>query len=138
MSDEELMRANRIMTGISPGDHPFRHLRPWLDGQGVMSTKVLAEVESGRRVWCAGLITHRQRPATAKGVTFLNMEDEHGVVNVICSVGMWRKYRLILRHSQAVIIRGILEKSPEGVMSLVADGVSEVEVDLPVAARDFH
>jgi error-prone DNA polymerase len=89
-------------------------------------------------VWCAGLITHRQRPATAKGVTFLNMEDEHGVVNVICSVGMWRKYRLILRHSQAVIIRGILEKSPEGVMSLVADGVSEVEVDLPVAARDFH
>lgn len=137
MTEEELMLANRLTTGISPGDHPLTYLRSWLDDQGVLSTDDLRTWEPGRRVWCAGVITHRQRPATAKGVTFLNLEDEHGLVNVICSVGMWRKYRLILRHSPAVIIRGILERSGEGVMSVVADGVSELDVGVPVFARNF-
>ena len=138
MSDEELMRANRISTGISPGDHPMAYVREWLSDQGVLSTNDLRSVEPGRRVWVAGVITHRQRPATAKGVTFLNLEDENGLTNVICSVGLWKKYRLILRHSPAVIIRGILERSPEGVVSLVADGVSEMALATPVAARDFQ
>lgn len=138
MTDQELMRANRISTGISPGDHPMTYLRAWLVDQGVLATNDLATWEPGRRVWVAGIITHRQRPATAKGVTFLNVEDEHGLVNVVCSVGMWRRYRLVLRHSPAVIIRGLLERSPEGVVSVVADGVSELALDTPVVARDFH
>ena len=138
MSDEELMRANRISTGISPGDHPLTYLREWLSNQGVLATQDLRTYEPGRRVWCAGIVTHRQRPSTAKGVTFLNLEDEHGLVNVICSVGVWKKHRLVFRHSPAVIIRGILERSPEGVMSLVADGVSELAVATPVAARNFQ
>jgi error-prone DNA polymerase len=138
MSGEELMRANRISTGISPDDHPVRYLRQWLSDQGVIASRDLATWEPGRRVWLGGIITHRQRPATAKGTTFLNLEDEFGLVNVICSVGMWRKYRLILRHAPAVIIRGILERSPEGVISLVADGVSELALGTPVAARNFQ
>jgi error-prone DNA polymerase len=138
MSDEEVMRANRITTGMSPGDHPMTYLREWVSDQGVLSTDDLRRVEPGRRVWVAGVITHRQRPATAKGVTFLNLEDEHGLVNVICSVGVWKKYRLILRHRPAAVIRGILERSPEGVISLVADGVSELALSTPVVARDFQ
>ncbi len=138
MSDEEVMRANRITTGMSPGDHPMAYVREWLSDQGVLSTDDLRHCEPTRRVWVAGVITHRQRPATAKGVTFVNLEDEHGLTNVICSVGMWKKYRLILRHSPAVIIRGILERSPEGVISLVADGVSELALATPVVARDFQ
>ena len=138
MSDEELMHANRISTGISPGDHPMTYLREWLSNQGVLATQDLRTYEPGRRVWCAGIVTHRQRPATAKGVTFLNLEDEHGLVNVICSVGVWKKHRLVFRHSPAVIIRGILERSPEGVMSLVADGVSELALGTPVVARNFQ
>ena len=138
MSDEELMRANRITTGVSPGDHPMTYMREWLSDQGVLSTSDLHRVEPGRRVWVAGVITHRQRPATAKGVTFMNLEDEHGLVNVICSVGLWKKYRLILRHSPALIMRGILERSPEGVTSVVADGVSELAMATPVVARDFQ
>ena len=138
MTDEETMRANRISTGISPGDHPLTYLRSWLSDQGVVSTRDLLTWEPGRRVWCGGIITHRQRPATARGTTFLNLEDEHGLVNVICSVGMWRRYRLVLRHSPAVIIRGMLERSVEGVMSIVADGVSELALNTPVSARNFQ
>ena len=138
MSDEEIMRANRVATGVSPGDHPLRHLRPWLEGEGVLSTRQLATATPGRRVWCAGLITHRQRPATAGGITFVNLEDEYGLVNVVCSVGMWRRYRLIMRHSPAAIIRGTLQRSAEGVLSLLADGAAELPVGTPVAARDFH
>ncbi len=51
-----------------------------------------AEAESGR-VRVAGVVTHRQRPGTAGGVTFLNLEDETGMLNVICTVGVWRRYR---------------------------------------------
>lgn len=138
MSGEELMRANRISTGISPDDHPVSYLRQWLSDQGVIASRDLATWEPGRRVWLGGIITHRQRPATAKGTTFLNLEDEFGLVNVICSVGLWRKYRLILRHAPAVIIRGLLERSPEGVISLVADGVSELALGTPVVARNFQ
>jgi error-prone DNA polymerase len=42
-------------------------------------------------------VTHRQRPSTAGGVTFLNLEDEHGLVNVICTQGVWLRYRRIAR-----------------------------------------
>ncbi len=73
----------------------------------------------------AGLITHRQRPGTARGTTFLNLEDETGMLNVICSVGVMKVHRQAARHRVAVVIRGILECS-EGVTNLVADRVVRV------------
>jgi len=51
---------------------------------------------------------------------------------------MWKKHRLILKHSGAVIIRGILQRSDEGVISVVADGVSTIPLSIPIAARSFH
>ena len=67
-----------------------------------------------------GLVTHRQRPATAGGVTFLNLEDETGMLNVICSAGLWQRYRRVALGSAALLVRGRLERS-EGVLNLVAD-----------------
>ena len=61
--------------------------------------------------------TFRQRPATASGITFLNVEDETGLVNVICSVGLWGRYRRVVRESRALIIRGTLERSREALPS---------------------
>lgn len=138
MSDFETMRADRQATGISPGDHPLAHLRQWLTSQGVSSSADLASHDTDRRVWIAGLVTHRQRPATAQGVTFLNVEDEWGLVNVVCSKGVWRRYRLVLRHSPALIIRGSLQRSSEGVISVVADGVTQLAVSARVVARNFQ
>jgi len=98
----------------------------------------MREHEIGRRIEVAGLVTHRQRPATASGITFLNLEDEYGVMNVICSVGVWNRYRRILRDSPALIARGMLERSPEGVTNLVADGFEDLRVGVTHRSRDFQ
>ena len=70
----------------------------------------------------AGLITHRQRPGTAQGVTFLNLEDETGMLNVVCSIGVMRAHRHAARNSIAVVVRGILERE-EGATNLLADRI---------------
>ena len=80
-------------------------------------------------------MTHRQRPATASGITFMNLEDEHGLVNVICSVGVWNRYRRVVRDSPALIVRGMLERSAEGVTNLLADRFEDLRVGVaaPIA-----
>jgi error-prone DNA polymerase len=138
MSPREQMVADRVFTGVSPGDHPLRYLRGWLRTNGVTSVADTLSDEPGRRIWVAGLVTHRQRPSTARGVTFLNVEDETGLVNVICGVGFWRRHRAILRDNAALMVRGILERSPEGVVSVVADGVHVLPVGVPQGSRDFQ
>jgi error-prone DNA polymerase len=138
LSAKDIMIADRVFTGVSPGDHPVRYLREWLGNQGVATVTQMSVLEPGRRIWVAGLVTHRQRPSTAKGVTFLSLEDETGVINVICGVGFWRRYRDIVRDSAAVIIRGILERSPEGVISVVADAVESLPVGVLERSRDFR
>ena len=92
----------------------------------------------GRRVEVAGVVTHRQRPATASGLTFLNLEDETGLVNVICSVGLWSRYRRTVRESRALIIRGTLERSAEGVINIVADRVESLPLRVTMPSRDFR
>ncbi|GAA3528584.1 error-prone DNA polymerase [Aeromicrobium panaciterrae] len=133
MSDVELTMADLWATRISPETHPIEHLRPLLESEGIYSVGGLAAAESGRRVKVAGLITHRQRPATAVGVTFLNIEDETGMLNVVCSEALWRRYRRVGRNAAGMIIRGKLERY-EGVTNLVADKLERIETVYPQAA----
>lgn len=125
-------------TGLSTDDHPIRLLRPALDARGAFSAAALREAEPGRRIEVGGVVTHRQRPATASGITFLNLEDETGLVNVICSVGVWNRYRRIAREAPAMIVRGILERSDEGVTNLVADRMESLSIRTKHASRDFR
>jgi error-prone DNA polymerase len=90
------------------------------------------------RVLVGGLVTHRQRPATAGGVTFLNLEDETGMLNVTCSEGLWRRYRTVALGSSALLVRGRLEHSEEGVLNLVADRLARLVLAVPVKSRDFR
>jgi error-prone DNA polymerase len=134
----DTLAADLWATGVSPGDHPLAHYRSDLDERGVLTSEAMRTHEEGRRVEVAGLVTHRQRPATASGVTFLNLEDEHGLVNVICTVGVWNRYRRVVRDSPALIARGILERSPEGVTNLVADAFEDLRVGVRHRARNFR
>src|SRR5690606_3527397 len=93
MTDVEVTMADLWATRISPETHPIQHLRPLLRDEGILSVDDTAVAEAGRRVKVAGLITRRQRPATASGTTFLNIEDETGMLNVVCSEALWRRYR---------------------------------------------
>jgi hypothetical protein len=112
MTSGDVLIADMWSTGMSTDDHPVGHLRERLSARGVLSVEDTRTAETGRRVEVGGIVTHRQRPATASGITFLNVEDESGLVNVICSVGVWGRYRRVARESPAVIVRGILERSP--------------------------
>ena len=94
----------------------------------------------------AGLVTHRQRPGTAGGVTFLNLEDETGMLNVICTVGVWRRYRTVAANAAGMVIRGMLERQ-DGVTNLLADRLAPIEEVLSLRrprapsrhrSRDFH
>ncbi len=134
----ERLAADLWATGVSTDDHPMTHYRSGLDARGVLTSGELRSHETGRRVEVAGLVTHRQRPATASGVTFLNLEDEHGLVNVICSVGVWNHYRRVVRDSPALIVRGMLERSAEGVTNLLADRFEDMRVAVPHQSRDFR
>ncbi len=134
---EELM-SDLWATGISPDSHPVQHVREPLAARGVITAAGLATAESGRRIEIAGVVTHRQRPATASGITFINIEDETGLVNVICSVGVWGKYRRVVREAPALIVRGILERSPEGVINILADRFEQLAMVPRTKSRDFR
>lgn len=137
-NDAETLVADLWATGISTADHPIRHVRSLLNERGALTAAQLASAESGRRVEVGGIVTHRQRPATASGITFMNLEDESGLVNVICSVGVWKRYRRIARESSALVVRGILERSPEGVTNILADRLEPLFLVTRVTSRDFH
>jgi error-prone DNA polymerase len=137
-SSYERLSADLWATGVSIDDHPMTHFRTALRERGVLTSEELRHHEVGRRIEVAGLVTHRQRPATAAGVTFVNLEDESGLVNIVCSAGVWNRYRRVARDSPALIIRGILERSEEGVINVLADGFEDLRTGLTHRSRDFR
>jgi error-prone DNA polymerase len=138
LTDEEQVINDLWSTGVTPDDHPIRHVRQMLAERGVKSAEQLKTTESGRRIEVGGVVTHRQRPATASGITFVNLEDETGLVNVICSVGVWGRYRRTAREAPAMIVRGILERSPEGIINLLADRLEPLPLSARTRSRDFQ
>ncbi len=148
LTDAELTVADVWATGVSPDSHPMQHLRERLGGLGAIRIDGLDAVgrdlpagdpeQRWPRVLVGGLVTHRQRPATAKGVTFLNLEDESGMLNVTCSEGLWARYRTVAIGSSALLVRGRLERSPEGVLNLVADRLQRLVLTVQVKSRDFR
>jgi error-prone DNA polymerase len=85
----------------------------------------------------AGLITHRQRPSTAAGVTFLNLEDETGMLNVVVFGTIWQRYRRVARNAAGVIIRGRLERQDD-VVNLVAETIEALPIPVRHNSRDFR
>jgi len=129
--------ADLWATGISPEGHPTRFVREELDRRGVVTAVALKAMPDGVRVQVGGVVTHRQRPATASGITFLNLEDETGLVNVVVSKGCWARYRKVARSTPALIVRGKLEQV-EGVTNVVADKLEPLPVATPRTSRDFR
>jgi len=137
MGEVDKLIADVWATGLSPDAHPAQFLRAEFDKQGALAIARLGGVEGGTRIQVGGIVTHRQRPATAGGVTFINLEDETGMLNVTCSPGLWQRYRRVARSSAALIVRGRLEQA-EGVLNLVADRLVAVTPPISPASRDFR
>jgi len=137
LDEVDTLMADVWATGLSPETHPVRFIRERLDALGAVPVAALGRCEPGRRVRVGGIVTHRQRPATAGGVTFMNLEDETGMLNVTCSPGLWQRYRTVARSSPALVVRGRLEKS-EGVINLVADRLDAIATPVSPTSRDFR
>jgi len=137
MAAVEEVAADLWATGLSPAHHPVEFARAALAGRGVLRAVDLAAAEADRRVLVAGVVTHRQRPATAQGITFLNLEDETGLVNVICSREVWAHHRRVARAAPALIVRGRLERY-DGVVNVVADRLEALALAGRTTSRDFR
>jgi len=137
MTDLELAAADVWATGISPDSYPTQFLREHLDALGVVPADQLLSVPDGTRVLVAGAVTHRQRPATAQGVTFMNLEDETGMVNVLCSQGVWARHRKLAQTASALVIRGIVQNA-SGAVTVIADRMRPVDLKVASRSRDFQ
>jgi error-prone DNA polymerase len=137
MSDIELTAADLWATHISPDEHPMAYLRDQLREQGILSVGDTATHEADRRVRVAGLITHRQRPYTAGGVTFLNLEDETGMLNIVVFAKVWERHRRVARTAAGVIIRGRLERK-SNVVNLIAETIEALPIPIRHRSRDFR
>ncbi|MPZ52880.1 MAG: DNA polymerase III subunit alpha [Acidimicrobiia bacterium] len=134
MSDVERHHADLFTIGISV-THPMSFVREELASQGVVTTTEAVEGNK-RRVEVGGVITHRQRPETAGGVIFINLEDETGMLNVVVYARVWDENRPIARRSPALIVGGELERR-DGVVNLIAHTFRQIDLEAP-QSRDFR
>ena len=138
MTTAEEMASDIWATGIAVSGHPVELIRSKLTDAGVLSSAALAGATPGTTVKVGGVVTHRQRPSTAGGTTFLSLEDETGMVNIICSPGAWARHRKVAGTAAALIIRGRLERA-EGVTNVVAETFTPLHLPvMSVASRDFR
>ncbi len=138
MTEPEQLIADMWATSMTPDIYPTALIRSRLDGLGVVSAAGLRRLDNRTRVTIGGVVTHRQRPATARGVTFLNLEDETGMVNVIVEETVWQRHRRVARESGGLLIRGMLEHTSEGVINVLAERIERLNLGLHTRSRDFR
>ncbi|WP_437648938.1 error-prone DNA polymerase [Sorangium sp. So ce362] len=131
--------------GLSLHDHPMRHLRPALKrrrGAGrVRTAEEIKAARNGESVRVAGMVVGRQRPATASGVTFVTLEDETGVVNVIVQKQVFADHHQVARHAALLLVAGRVERQGE-VIHVVARELERLELpsgeEVTLRSRDYH
>ena len=119
------------------GIHPVAHIRAALDARQVLPAAALSCARAGSAVAVGGLVTHRQRPPTARGVVFLSLEDETGMVNVICPPQVWERHQRMAAAAPALLVQGRVERAG-GAVNLVADALRPLRVAAAVSSRDFR
>ena len=127
--------------GFSLDTHPMALLRPALRARRCADSRTLQRCPHGRSVRAAGLVTMRQRPATASGVTFVTLEDEGGTVNVVVWEDVAMRFRKVLVGSRLLAIDGRWEMV-DGVQHLIARRLHDLSGLLGQlvtgGARDYH
>jgi error-prone DNA polymerase len=117
------------------GTHPLTHIRAALDARQVLTVESAKSADGNVAV--GGLVTHRQQPPTARGVVFISLEDETGMLNVICPPQVWQRHRRMAVVAPALVIHGRIERT-RGAVNLVADALRSLRVAASVPSRDFR
>ena len=132
--------ADYARLGYTLGAHPVALVRRQLRGRGARSARELQGIAHGTDTRVAGLVTVRQRPASASNVTFLTLEDETGLVNIVVWQQLAHEQRRELLESRLLAVDGTLEKV-DGVQHLIArrlHNYNALIADLDARSRDFH
>jgi error-prone DNA polymerase len=139
-SKGEDLLSDYASIGLTLGEHPMALIRPSLKAKRCVGSQDITRRRSGARVRVAGLVTLRQRPATANGTTFLTLEDEGGVVQVIVWPDLGLRQRKELLGSRLLAVDGKWEMA-DGVGNLIATrlhDLTELLGGLDARSRDFH
>jgi error-prone DNA polymerase len=138
MTAGERVVADYEGTSVSLGPHPMLFHRRRLAAMGVRRGADLARVAPGARVTVAGAVVVRQRPGTAKGLLFMNLEDETGLVNIVVYPDLFRRERVLLVTEPFLLVEGVLQRE-DGVTSVLARRVRALSHRLTgVPSHDFH
>ena len=140
MTTQEEVIADYCATGLSLRAHPMQFKRSRLESLGVTPAVDLTRLPPYRLARVAGVVLVRQRPGTAKGITFMTLEDETGVVNLIVRQEIWRRYRQAARTAAALLASGRLQ-SKDGVIHLLVNKLVDLGAllgELRSVSRDFH
>jgi error-prone DNA polymerase len=140
MGQREQVFQDYVATGLSLKDHPMAFYRDKLCARNIGPLESLDQVANGAQVTIAGLVLLRQRPSTARGITFVTLEDETAVANLILHQAVWERYYTIARRSPAWIARGRLERrwSVTHIVVHHLEDLSDSLRRLSVKARDFR
>lgn len=136
----EQVRADYATVGLTLRRHPLALLRPLLRRRRWRSAADLAKIRHGRPVRVAGIVTCRQRPGSASGVTFVTLEDETGIMNIIVWRDLAERQRRELLASSLLGVSGTLQREGEVIHVVATELVDETRClgRLDVPSRDFH
>ncbi len=141
---QPMTRCERVLAdyrtaGLSLEAHPLHFMRSSLAASGVVTAASAAGLPEGRRVRVAGIVLSRQRPATAKGIVFLTIEDETGSANVVVRPPVWQAADVQARRASVVVVEGRIQRRGTIVHVLATrlDGHGAVAPALPRQSRDF-
>ena len=136
---EEVVSDYRTV-GLSLRGHPMKFLRPRLQELQAVPAWKLASWPNGKRVTVAGLVLMRQRPSTAKGITFVTLEDETGTTNLIVRPDVWEQHRQVARTASVMLATGPLQREGQIIHVLVTElrDLTTELADLQTHSRDFR
>lgn len=140
LSPQEEVLADYRTAGLSLKAHPLAFHRPRLDQMQVVPAAKLRVFQNRRRVSIAGLVLLRQRPGTAKGITFVTLEDETGTANLLIHQATWERYYQVARRSAAWLAHGRIE-TKDAVLHVIVEKLEDLSStlgNLRVPARDFR
>ncbi|MFO0897238.1 MAG: error-prone DNA polymerase [Pirellulales bacterium] len=140
MSEAAEVAADYQAAGLTLRSHPVSFFRQELDSLGVARAAQLATLPKNRPVQVAGLVLVRQRPGTAKGITFVTLEDETGVANLIIRPEVWQRYYRAARTAAALLAEGPLQREGQVIHVLVRrlEDLSDRLRGMRSQSRDFH
>ncbi len=139
MSPAEEVLADYRTVGLSLSAHPMRFLREGLESLDVSPAVQLQSLPNGRPVRVAGIVLVRQRPGTANGITFVTLEDETGIANLIVCPAIWQRYRRAAHGATVLLAHGRLQRQDRVIHVLATrlENLSDRLAELGSQSRDF-